>query len=168
MRVVGADSMRHLELKPVNNAISTLRRVLGIGLAWAILWLAAWAIVVVVIRIVDPDSIDAGEGPMVMATILGPMGLFSGIAFGLLLSIWGRGRNAIDHSLIHVAGLGILGSAIVQLAYLDHGDLGLAANIKMALLFCVLGGVVTTVWLVMARRWNRQGDYSRTNRNSAP
>lgn len=138
----------------MNNVISTLRRVSGIGLAWAILWLAFWAIVGVIIGIVDPDSIDPGEGPMVVAAILGPMGLFSGVAFGILLSIGGRGRTAIDLSLIRVAGWGILGSAIVQLAYLDHGDLDLAANIKMALLFCAFGGVVTMVWLVMARRWS--------------
>ena len=52
----------------------------------------------------------------------------------------------------------MIGSAIVQLAYLNHGDVGLAANIRMALLFCAFGGVVTMVWVVMARRWSRFGN----------
>lgn len=103
----------------MNHETSTLRRVLGIGLAWAILW------------------------------------LFSGVAFGTLLSIGDRGRTIAGLSLIRVAGWGTLGCAIVQLAYLNHGDVGLAANIKMALLFCAFGGGVTVVRLVMARRWLR-------------
>ena len=71
----------------------------------------------------------------------------------VLLSIGGRGRADTELSLTRVIGWGALGSAIVQLAYLGHGDQGLAANIKMALLFCAFGGVVTMGWLVMARRW---------------
>ena len=135
----------------MRNSIRAVRRVLGIGLAWATLWLALWAIVVVMIGVLDPDSIDPGEGPMVMLSILGPMGLFSGVAFGILLSTADRGRAGIDRSTIRVAGCGILATAIVQLPYLGHGDQGLTANIQMALLFCAFGGLVTLAWLVMTR-----------------
>jgi hypothetical protein len=144
----------------MNEASRNLRRVLGIGLAWAILWTTLWAIVVVIIGIVDPDSIDPGEGPMVAVAILGPMGLLSGVAFGALSSIVAHGRTSADLSLMRAAALGILGSAIVQLAYLGHGDQGLAANIKMALLFSVIGGGITVVWLVISRSWSRRrSDY---------
>jgi hypothetical protein len=130
-----------------------LRRVAGIGLVWAILWVAAVSLIGVIIAIVDPDSIDPGEGPMITAAIFGPMGFFSGVAFALLTSI-GRHR-APDRGLspARAAGWGMLGSAIVQVAYLGHGDLGLVANIKMALVLCVLGGIVAMVWLAVARRW---------------
>ena len=47
----------------------------------------------------------------------------------------------------------ILGSAIVQMAYLGHGDAGLVANIKMALLFSAIGGVIAIAWLAIARAW---------------
>lgn len=147
----------------MNNVIGTPRRILGIALAWSTLWLAFWAILATIIAIVDPDSIDPGEGPMVMATVLGPMGLFSGLVFGILVWIANRGRTSIDLSLIPTAGWGILGSAIVQLAYLDHGDLGLAANIKMALLFSVCGGVVAVCWFVMARAWSRWHSSARSS-----
>jgi hypothetical protein len=107
--------------------IAIFRRVLSIGLGWAIVWGALWAIVGVIIGVVDPDSIDPGESAMAVA-VLGPMGLLSGIAFGILLSIGDRGRSNLHLSLTRVVGWGILPSAIVQLAYLDHGDLGLAAR----------------------------------------
>ena len=132
----------------------------GIGLTWGIVWLAFWTIVFGIIAVVDPDSIDPGEGPMLMVAILGPMGLLTGVAIGILLSIGSRGRSILDVPLSRVAGLGVVGTAIVQLAYLGHGDASLLANIQMALLFSAFGGVVTTVWLVMARRWSHGRDTS--------
>jgi hypothetical protein len=133
-----------------------LRRVLGIGLAWTALWAVFWTIAVTIIGIVHPGSIDPGEGPLVMVATLEPMGLLSGIAFGLLASIWGRGRSTTDRSLIHLAACGILAFVLVQLAYLDHGNLGLAANINMALVFSAIGGLMTIAWLMMARRWSQR------------
>jgi len=130
------------------------RRVAGIGVAWATLWLAFWASVLGMIAIVDPDSIDPGE-PLMFAFVFGPMGLLTGVAFGMLLTIRERGRTVFDVPMARVAGWGILSTAVVQLAYLGHGDAGLAANIRMALLFAAFGGVVTTAWLVLARRWSR-------------
>ena len=139
-------------LKQFNNENRALR-LLGIGVSWGTLWLAFWLIVVIVIGVFDPDSIDRGEGPLVIASILGPMGLFSGIAFAAFLCANGR-LGACDLPLIRAVLWGILGTAIVQLAYLDHGDMGLLANIEMGLVFSVFGGVVTMVWLLIARRWS--------------
>ncbi len=136
--------------------IEILRRVMGIGLAWGIAWTVVAMIVVVIIGIADPASIGPGEGPWGATAIFGPMGIFSGVAFAILLSIVGRGTVRPDLSLAQAAGWGILGSAIVQLAYLGHGDEGLVANVKMALVFCVFGGAVATVWLGAARIWARR------------
>ncbi len=136
----------------VDNVISAPKRVLGIGLTWAIVWLAFWTILGGIIAVIDPDSIDPGEGAMLFV-IFGPMGLFSGVTFGILLSMARRARTAGDQSPIHVAAWGMLGCAIVQLGYLGHGDQGLAANIMMALLFSAVGGVVTLMWLVMTGPW---------------
>jgi hypothetical protein len=133
-----------------------LRRVLGIGVGWGIVWLACWAIVITVIGIFDPDSIDPGEGPMVMLTILGPMGFLSGVAVGTLLTIGARGRTAVHPSVVRSGWQGFLGTAIVQMAYLGHGDAGLLANLRMALLFSVIGSVVTVACLFLARTWSRR------------
>ncbi|RPJ58729.1 MAG: hypothetical protein EHM23_16610 [Acidobacteria bacterium] len=132
---------------------------MGIAFSWSILWLAFWVAVGTIIAILDPDSIDPGEGPMFIV-IFGPMGFFSGVAFGFIASIGGHGSCITGRSMIRVAGCGILGSAIVQLAYLGHGDLGLASNLKMALLFAVVGGAVTVVWLLIARHWFLQTPHS--------
>ena len=86
----------------MNGVISSLPRVLGIGLSWTILWGVFWAIVAVIIGVVDPDSLDPGEGPMAVA-ILGSMGLLSGVAFGVLLFIDSRSRPSVDLSPGRVA-----------------------------------------------------------------
>ena len=128
----------------------TLRRVLGIGLAWGLVWLAFWTIIAALIAVFNPDSIDPGEELMVLV-IFGPMGLFTGIAFGILRSVYGGDRRVVDISIVHVIAWGILATAIIQVPYLGHGDQGLAANIMMALLFSAAGGVVTILWLMTAR-----------------
>jgi len=135
----------------MDNVFSALRRVFGIGLSWAVLWLGLWVGVGAIIGIVDPDSIDPGDSEGLVKT-MGSMGLLAGLAFGILMSK-GRSRPSVDHSLIRAAAYGLLGSAIAQLPYLDHGNLGLAANIKMALLCTVIGGIVTVVWFGLDRTW---------------
>jgi len=112
----------------MQNEISTVRWILRTSLAWASLWLVLWAIVAAIIRVIDPDSFDPGEGPMLMVAILGPMGLFTRVAFGILLTIGSHGIRTVERSVIRVAGCGILGTAIVQMPYLGHGDAGVAAN----------------------------------------
>ena len=139
----------------LNITDSTPRRVLRFGLTWLLLWAAFWTVVVTIIGIVHPDSIDPGEGPLVIAATLGPLGLLSGMAFGVLRSIWPRGGTP-GRPLVHVASSGILATALVQLPYLGHWDVGLAANINMALASCAVGGVVTIAWLAMMRRWSHR------------
>jgi hypothetical protein len=72
------------------------------------------------------------------------MGFLSGLAFaGLLFAFGGAGA-----SLFRAVGRGVFGTALVQLAYLGHGDQGLLANLQMALLFSAIGGLVTMAWHV--------------------
>ena len=134
--------------------LAASRRVLGIGVAWAILWLGFWMILLGIIAVLDPDSIDPGEGALGMAAIFGPMGPLTGMVFGVLLVR--SGRSTADAPWIPVAGWGLLATAIVQVLYLGHGDAGLAANTLMALLFTAFGGLVTTVWLAIARSRGRR------------
>jgi hypothetical protein len=135
--------------------MSTTRRVLGTGLVWSVVWIAAAIILILIIGVVDPDSIDPGEGPLVAAAIFGPMGFMSGVAFAILSTIGDRGRTKSELSVTRAARWGFLGTAIAQLVYLNHGDLGLVSNIKMALMFSAFGGAVAMVWLVTARRLSK-------------
>ncbi len=148
----------------MDKTVQMLRHALGIGLVWTLVWGLFLVIVGLAIAIAQPHSIGPGEGPLVAAAVLGPMGLFSGIAFGILLKLGGRGRTSLEQPLTRVVAWGVLGTAIVQLAYLDHGDLGLVANIQEALLFSAFGGLVTIVWFLMARGWSQ---WRATARSSA-
>jgi hypothetical protein len=127
-----------------------MKRMFGVALTWAALWLVAWSGIFGVIAVVDPDSIDPGdvEG---MAAILGSMGLLAGIAFALLATRAERDTEPAGWPLVRTVAWGLAGTALVQILYLNHGDAGLAANLVMALLLCGLGGVVTLAWLLLAR-----------------
>jgi hypothetical protein len=149
--------MRRSRNRHPNITDSAPRRVLRFGLTWFVLWAVFWMAVVTLIGIAHPDSIDPGEGPLVVAATLGPMGLLSGMAFGVLRSTWARG-GAPGRPLVHVASSGILATALMQLPYLGHGNVGLAANVHMALTFCAVGGVVTISWFL------RHGDGRRVVR----
>ena len=134
----------------LNITRSTPRRVLRFGLTWLTLWAAFWTIVVTMIAIVYPDSLDPGGGALVMASTLGPLGLLSGMTFGILRSLWSRGTQG--RPLVHIAASGILAAFLVQVPYLGYGNIGLTANTNVGLVFCAVGGVLTIVWLAMTRR----------------
>jgi hypothetical protein len=129
-----------------------MSRVLGIGLTWGVLWFAVFMCIGLVVNVVDPDSIDPGE-LQAAVKVLGPMGLCSGLAFAILLSIGRRSTALYDVSLVRAVLGGILGSALVQLALLNHGDAGLVSNIQVALVFCGIGGIISALWLTIMRRW---------------
>lgn len=76
-----------------------MTRIIRIGLIWGQIWYAVWVAVGTVIALVDPDSIDPGESPLVVGGIFGLMGLLSGLTFGLLLALGDRGRTISDLSL---------------------------------------------------------------------
>ncbi|HYN08191.1 MAG TPA: hypothetical protein VES67_12435 [Vicinamibacterales bacterium] len=108
-----------------------------IGVTWGVVWFAAWIAIGTLIAILDSDSIDPGDTEG-MIIVLAPMGLLTGIAFGILLSLADSGTSVINLSLPRAVLWGVLGCALVQVFYLGHGDQGLAANIGMALMSCVL------------------------------
>ena len=136
----------------MNGPLSVIQRVLGIGLVWGLLWIAVATAVGMIIGLTDPQSIGPGEGPVALM-VLGPMGFFSGIAFAILLVLAERGRNLFGLNIYRTALWGILGSAIVQLGYLNHGDAGLIENLQVALVFCGFGALIAPTWLFLARRW---------------
>ena len=130
----------------------TIRRILSIALTWGCVWLLCAALLFLALAILDPDSIDDGEVEGAIF-ILGPMGILTGFAFAFLILIGSDMTKDFDLSLIRAVSWGFVGSAIVQVFYLGHGDSGLAANIGMALLVSAFGGLVSYIWLVLARRW---------------
>jgi len=131
-----------------------IKRMLQIGMAWAVAWAIAAILLIVVIGFVDPDSIDPGEGPLRAVMIFGPMGALAGIAFAVLWSLGGRPDDSSGHPIVRAAVVGFVSSFIGQIAFLGHGDQGLLANIQMALLFSAFGSIVAIAWFVVSRAWS--------------
>lgn len=132
-----------------DRAIGALRRVLGIGLSWVLVWLVFLASLGMPIQ---PESITPGE--LVRRLVLG--GLLLGIPFGVALEIAGRGRRASELSLVRTLTCAFLACALVQtlqMLYFEHRDLGLGlgGSVRLALAGCVFGQFVTLVWYAAVR-----------------
>jgi hypothetical protein len=91
------------------------RGALGLSLLSAAAWAIIFALISVVIGVFDPDSIDAGEGPLHVAPIGAVYGFISGAVFALLLAL-GEGRRTLrDLSTKRAALWGMLGTAAYPL-----------------------------------------------------
>jgi len=125
------------------------RGVLAVALTWGVLWWAIGMIVGLVIGVVDPDSIDPGEEPLVVGWIIGLVGFLSGLAFGLLLSLAEHRKTILDLSLPRVALWGILGAAApLLLTGMPDG---------MVVVTCPLGAVFAAASIAIARRGELRG-----------
>ena len=124
--------------------LRTLRGVMGIGLMWGTLWAVIFSAIATVIGIIDPDSIDSGEGWIGLGALGGAAGLVSGMAFGVLLSVTERGRPILDFSLSRAAMWGVLGAAALPLlTTMNDGN---------AFVTCPLGMVSATASIATARK----------------
>ncbi|HKA22932.1 MAG TPA: hypothetical protein VKN18_31980 [Blastocatellia bacterium] len=99
-----------------------------------------------------------------MIKIYGSMGILTGFLFALLVSIRKDIRTRIDLSLLWSITCGILGSALVQVAYLGNtGDTFLSPDeIGMALAISTFSAFIAAIWFLLARRWA----YSRSAHSS--
>ena len=68
------------------------------GATWGVTWGAVFATLGLIVGIIDPDSIDPGEGPLRIAAIGAFYGLITGAAFSLLLSVAERRRAITELS----------------------------------------------------------------------
>ena len=129
----------------MSKILRSLRGLLGIGLTWGIVWAAVMIAVGMIIEVVDPDSIDPGEEPIVLGAVVGLVGFISGLVFGGLLSIAERQKTISDLSLSRVAMWGILVSAAFPLLA--------GKDIRMMLFLGPLGAVSALASVALARRW---------------
>lgn len=68
-----------------------------------------------IIGIVDPDSIDAGEEPWRLASLVGTVGFISGSVFALIFSSAERRKSIKQLSVLRAALWGALGGAALPL-----------------------------------------------------
>jgi len=127
--------------------LQNLRGVLGIGVTWGILWAAVATSVGMIIGVMDPDSIDAGEEPIVLGLMSGVVGFISGVVFAILLSVAERRKTILDLSLSRVAMWGILVGAALPLLT--------GKDIRMMLFTGPLGAVSATASVAIERKRGR-------------
>jgi len=91
------------------------RGFLGMGATWGVTWGAVFATLGLIVGIIDPDSIDPGEGPLRIAAIGAFYGLITGAAFSLLLSVAERRRAITELSAGRAALWGAISAAVFPL-----------------------------------------------------
>jgi hypothetical protein len=121
-----------------------LRGLLGVGVTWGVLWGLVGAAIGVVATIIDPASVDSGEGPLVVGAIIGFQGLVAGVGFGVLLAFAETRKTILALSGTRAAMWGVLASAALPLVT--------GMPVGMLWLVCPLGAASAAAAVAMARR----------------
>ena len=128
----------------MNRFLKWCRGMLGVGVTWGAVWGAIFAGIFLVAAIVDPDSIDPGEGPLVILRTGAIYGIVSGAVFGLLLSLLERGRQVADLSPLRAAAMGAVAAAPFILLT--------PADDRMLLFLAPIGAGIAAASVGVARR----------------
>ena len=120
------------------------RGFLGMGVTWGITWGAVFATLGLIVGIVDPDSIDPGEGPLRIAAIGAFYGAITGAAFSVLLSVAERRRAITELSVGRAALWGAISAAFYPL-------LTPVAD-SMLVFLCPIGAVLAAGSVGVAKR----------------
>lgn len=121
-----------------------LRGIAGMAALWSIGFVLFWFVLGTVIRLVDPPSIDSGEGPLGLAPLFAALGAIAGTVFGVVLSFGERKRTLADLKLSRVALWGAIGGAAMPLL--------LGKPLGNLAVFAPLGGLLASGSLLLARR----------------
>jgi hypothetical protein len=120
------------------------RAALGVGATWGATWALIFALTFLIIRLVDPDSIDPGEGPLRGIAIGAFFGFVSGIAFALLLAVTESRKTIRNLSVGRAALWGMLGTAAYPLLTpLDN---------SMVFFVCPVGAAVAAASVAIAKK----------------
>jgi hypothetical protein len=111
---------------------------------FAAIWALVGVVLVLIVGQVDPDSIDAGEGPRDVALILGTVGFGTGALCGVLLWLAERGRRFAEVPLLRAAVWGVVAGALLPFA----------GNLPASVLAntCPLGALSAPVAVLLLRR----------------
>jgi hypothetical protein len=127
-----------------------VRGALFIGFAWAVGWIVVMGVVLMVISIVDPPSIDPGEAGLRVFGIIALLGLLCGMGFSTVLTLAERKNTLQKLSLWRVAIWGAIGSVAIPVL--------MGTNGSMWPITAILGAVFAVVTLLLARAGaNRAG-----------
>jgi hypothetical protein len=121
-----------------------IRGILSMAVLWSAGFVAFWFLLGTIIRLVDPPSIDPGEGPFEMAPLFAALGAIAGTVFGVTLSLGERKRTLAELKLSRMALWGAIGGAAMPLV--------LGKPLGNLAVFAPLGALLATGSLALARR----------------
>lgn len=122
--------------------------VVCLGLFWMCLWGAIGALLSIVIGVIDPPSIDEGEGPIDMARLIGGAGGVAGLLFGLLSAIR-RSDEFSNVPILRAVLLGVLAGVILPL--------GTPLNDPLVFNTAPLGALAALLSVLLARSLRPRG-----------
>lgn len=125
-----------------------LRGLTGFGLFTGAVWAAFGAILGTMVLVLDPASVDTGEGPLWIAYYFGRAGFVAGVVCGSVLALIERGRSLGALRLSRAAVWGALGGLSLPLLAVGPQP--------MLPLFALLGAGTNCAALVLARRADRR------------
>lgn len=131
----------------MNRLFRKLRGMIGMGLTWGVAWAAIFYVIISIVAVVDPPSIDAGEQPAFLAAFGGAFGFISGAVFGLLLSLAEGRRKLLDITPARAAIWGALGAATLPV---------ISGRFDQVMFFSPIGAAIAAGTVAIARRAERR------------
>ena len=113
------------------------------GLTWGIVWAMVGVVIGLIVRLTTPASDGRSLNEVVIGALYGIVGVLWGSAFGMMVSIAGRGRAFLHLSPLRAAMWGLLASAGLPLLLSMHEIL--------ALVLSLMGGLSALATLVIRR-----------------
>ena len=118
-----------------------LRGVTGISLIWASVWVAMFTVLMYILQLFRP--FDSDVGTIRLMSIIGWVGLVSGVVFGILLSVNESGKAIRNLSMGRVMVWGILSSAVYPV---------MTQRANQVFWTCTFGAVVAMALVALARK----------------
>jgi hypothetical protein len=144
----------------MRSLIRRIRGLLGLGVFSAMTWALFGAALGTVIFLLDPASVDAGEGPLWIAYYLGRTGFVAGVAAGALIAAIERRKALFDVRMGTVVAVGaVAGAALPWIAF--------APRAMLPFLVVLSAGTAASA-LGLARRGERRSLESNGDLHSVP
>jgi NAD/NADP transhydrogenase beta subunit len=130
----------------MRSELGSLRGVSGLGLTWGFVWAVVAVVVGTAIGVVDPESIDPGEEPHVLAPMIGLAGVICGLVFAALVALAER-QTLLDLS----PGRAVIWGTLVAGAL----PLVMGKDVRMVLIIGPVGAISAVASVAAARAWER-------------
>jgi hypothetical protein len=114
---------------------------------WTTIWAAIGATISIVAGAIDPETIDAGEGPADLARILGGVGAAAGLVFVVLLTVTAPRLSIAEVPLVFAAFWGAIAGGAVGLA--------IDVNVANTFAFGLVAGITHVALARSVRRFLR-------------